>query len=272
MTVRLPPQNALHYSSFMRSFLVLVPLVCAIPLAAPAQKPEPPGLGMTCSEILQMSSADWVARYTMEKSATSQATMRALAVYGECYQVRTNRLAASLGKSSKGPGMGARENFRDFEQALKDFTAKALAATNPPADSVKTATAALYEKQFRYDFYHRYMQQAPKPPAPPAKTPATRAGENLDGAADASAPVSPARSVPPAAAQEEDPGPMTKAKNRFGELLDALPEDKLREIHKAFGKIFSGAPVSDAAKLAAYHYAIFCLEPTSATPFSPPPF
>jgi hypothetical protein len=65
---------------------------------------------------------------------------------------------------------------------------------------------------------------------------------------------------------------MTRAKNRFGELLDALPDNKLREIHKTFGKIFSGGPVSDEMKLEVYRYAIFCLKPPSAEPFSPPPF
>lgn len=272
MTVRLRRCDALHSSSFMRSLVVRVILVCAIPQATPAQtdptqKTEPDRLGMTCSQILQMSSADWVASYTKQNSATPKATVRALAVYGECYEARTNRLAASLGKGGKGPRMGVRGNLRDFEHAVKDFTAKALAATDPPADALKTATAALYEKQFRYDFYRSYVQQSPKP----AKKPAMNRAGRADGD-PASMPSSPNPSVPPAVAAPEDPGPMTNAKNRFGELLDALPEEELREIHKAFGLIFSSGPVSDAAKLAVYRYAIFCLEQPSATPFSPPPF
>jgi hypothetical protein len=260
----------------MRSIVVLVILFCAVPQAAPAQthpvkKAEPERLGMTCAQILQMSSADWVARYVKEKSAAANATARGLAVYSECYEARTNRLAASLGKNAKGPLMSARGNFRDFELALEDFTAKALAATNPPADAVKTATAALYEKQFRNDFYRSYTQQSPKSSAQPANATTTKPAGNVDGIPAANPPTSSASPTPPAAAPD-NAEPMTKAKNRFGELLDALPEDKLREIHKAFGRIFSGGPVSDATKLAVYRYAIFCLEPASATPFSPPPF
>jgi hypothetical protein len=254
----------------MRSILVLAILFSTIPRAAeaqtpPIQKADPDRLGMTCAQILQMSSADWLARFVKEKSAAPNTTVRALTAYGECYDARTNHLAASLGKSGKGPLMGARGDFRDFEQALKNFTAKALAATDPPADAVKTTTAALYEKQFRYDFYRSYMPQSQKPPAPVAKPPATKPAVNATGA-PGSAPAS------PPAASPEDAGPMTQAKNRFGELLDGLPADKLREIHKAFGQIFSGGPVTDTAKLAVYRYAIFCLEPSSATPFSPPPF
>ena len=48
--------------------------------------------------------------------------------------------------------MGARGNFGDFEKALNDFAAMALAATDPPADEQKKAYAAVYGKQFRYEF------------------------------------------------------------------------------------------------------------------------
>ena len=61
--------------------------------------------------------------------------------------------------------MGARGNFGDFDHALNDFTAKALAATDPPADAQKKAYAALYAKQFRYDFYREYQQKNFNPPA-----------------------------------------------------------------------------------------------------------
>ncbi len=208
--------------------------------------------------MLAMSSADWVAHFNEHinrkpseaKEASPEPTVRALAVYGKCYDARTKRLAAFLAKRGKGPLMDARGDFRDFEQALSDFTAKALGAAEPPADALKSAKAALYAKQFRYEFYLSYKQKITKPvPEPTSSSAATTRTP-----------------------KEDDTDPMTQAKNRFGKLLDALPESKLREIHKAFGKIFSGGAVTDDAKLAVYHYAIFCLEPSSATPFSPPPF
>jgi hypothetical protein len=229
---------------------------------------------MTCAQILAMTSTDWVAHFNeqvgektgSENKTSSEITIRALAAYGQCYDARTNRLAASLGKSGKGPLMGARANFRDFEQALNEFTAKALAATDPPADAVKKAYASLYEKQFRYDFYRSYAEQTPKAPVQPAKTPAA----NSPAKPAPSTATPPATTTPPATLDDADP--FTNAKNRFGELLNSLSDEKLREIHKAFGGIFSGGPVSNDTKLAVYHYAIFCLEPSSATPFSPPPF
>ena len=52
--------------------------------------------------------------------------------------------------------MGALGIFRDFQKALDDFTAKALAAANKQPGTQEAAYAALYEKQFRYEFYQRY--------------------------------------------------------------------------------------------------------------------
>ena len=65
---------------------------------------------------------------------------------------------------------------------------------------------------------------------------------------------------------------MTAAKNRFGELLDALPDDKMHALHSAFGDIVSRGEMSEETGLAVYRYAIFLLEPENAEPFSPPPF
>ena len=134
--------------------------------------------------------------------------------------------------------MGALGNFRDFQKALDDFTAKALAASNEQPGTQEAAYAALYEKQFRYEFYQRY---------------ALRLSENRPLTAEESAEYS-------------------KAKNRFGEFLGLLPEDKAHIIHAAFSQIFDGAPVSDVTKLEVYRFAIFVLESPQDTPFSPPPF
>jgi hypothetical protein len=198
-----------------------------------------------------MSSTDWVMHFK-EKEASGEGTLRAITAYGKCYDARTNRLAASLEKAGKGPLMGARGNFGDFEKALNDFAAMALAATDPPADEPKKSYAALYEKQFRYEFYQLYAQKTTKLAAPAAST------------ANAGAPT---QTSSPTEISE-----LTKAKNRFGELLGLLPEEKMHELHKTFGRIFSGAPVSDATKIEVYRYAIFLLEPPTEKPFSPPPF
>ncbi|HSV21355.1 MAG TPA: hypothetical protein VLH78_00095 [Candidatus Nanoarchaeia archaeon] len=253
MTVRLHRSNVLHYASLARSVTILAILLSAIPQATnaqtrPTQKTELDRLGLTCAQILAMTSTDWVTHFNNqidakpgnEKKTSPVVTVRGLSMYGQCYDARTNRLAAMLAKNGKGPSMGARKDFRVFEQALEDFTVKALAATDPPADDVKKAYAALYEKQFRYSCYENYVEHLSH-------------GDFLSATA-------------------EDAGDMGKAKNHFGELLDALSEDKLREVHKAFARILDQAAFGRDMRLQVYLYAIFCLEPPSAAPFSPPPF
>lgn len=223
----------------------IVLATAAFPQSKPAQtKPaDPDRLGMTCAQILRKTSADWIL-YFLQRPAPAAAdnpsrTLRAIAAYGKCYDDRTNRLAASLSKSGKGPLMGARGNFTDFESALKDFTAKALAAANAPEGSQKFAYASVFEKQFRYEFYQAYERKDLRP-----------------------RPLTP-----------EESDEFAKAKNHFGELLGVLPEAQMHTVHAAFSHIFSGGgSVSDVTKLEVYRYAIFLMESPKDTPFSPPPF
>jgi hypothetical protein len=263
----------------MKQLLLAAVALCISPglaAQAPAPKaraasPSRDQLGMTCAQILELSSADWVAQFNEKAKDTApapQKTVRAIAAYGKCYDARTDRLAASLTKATAGPLMGARGNLRDLQQALDAFTSKALAAADPPAGDVKTAYAQLYEKQFRYGFYQSYEKPAAKAPDAAAKgAPVATSAKPAPGTATqlASAPAS-------AANAPGDANPVTMAKNHFGELLDALPEDKEHQLHAAFGDIVGRSQISDAMRLAIYRYAIFLLEPPSATPFSPPPF
>jgi hypothetical protein len=219
--------------------LALVLLSCIASAGQTKKQPASPDhLGLTCAQIPQMSSTDWIKKFTAAKDPSEPTTIQAISTYGKCYDARTTRLAATLGKSGNGPLMGARGNFGDFEHALNDFTAKTLAATDPPADAQKKAYAALYAKQFRYEFYRQYEQK------------------NFN--------------QPPLTPEECDA--FTKSKNHFGELLGLLPEDKMHELHRAFGEIFAAGGVPDATKLAVYRYAIFLLESPSEPPYSPPPF
>lgn len=247
---RLRRHNALHYDLSVQSVAILLLLLFTIPATAhaqarPAAIPDVGRLGMTCAQILAMTSTDWVTHFNEKVSGksgsdekiSSERSVRALAVYGKCYDARTDRLAAALGKSGKGPLMGARGNFRDFEQALADFTGRALAACDPPADPAKRASTALYAKQFRYNFYRTYeTRQFHAEPAP------------------------------------EDVEALGLAKNQFGELISALPEDKMRGVHAAFGQIFEKSKIAEEWRLEIYRYAISILEPPTAAPFSPPPF
>lgn len=206
-----------------------------------ATAPDPDRLGQTCAQILKMNSTEWIS-YALDKVGPAGdkpgATLRGIASYGECYDERTNRLAATLGKSGKGPLMGTNGNFRDFQKALDDFTMKALAATHKDPGTPSAAFAALYEKQFRYEFYQSFAQK-----------------DFLS------------RSLTP-----EEFDELPKAKNRFGEVLGLLPDSTLHPVHAAFRQIFDPAPVTNLTKLELYRFAIFALAPAKDKPFSPPPF
>jgi len=232
----------------MKLFSALLIALVLAPVGLPQTKPaqtkaaDADRLGLTCAQTLQMTSTAWVA-HSAEKagtpnSAAGEPAVRAIAAYGKCYEARTNQVAASLGKSGRGPLMGALGNFRDFQKALDDFTAKALAASNKAAGTQEAAYAALYEKQFRYEFYQKYELRLS------ANRPLTA----------------------------EEAAEYSKAKNRFGEFLGLLPEDQAHIIHAAFSQIFDSGPVSDVTKLELYRFAISVLESPKDKPFSPPPF
>ncbi|MFZ0883334.1 MAG: hypothetical protein WAN14_08045 [Candidatus Acidiferrales bacterium] len=230
---------------FFLAALISLGLAPGIIAQAHSARPKPAEtdrLELTCAQILQKSSQEWTT-YFNEKSAHATAdstsnTLRAIAAYGKCYDARTNHLAAVLGRSGKGPLMGARGNFGDFQKALDDLTARALAASDKKPGTPEAAYAALYEKQFRYEFYQNYTQRSQ------TKRPLT----------------------------PEESEEFSKAKNRFGELLGLLPEDQAHIVHSAFSKIFVIGAVNDVTKLEVYRYAIFLLESPKDTPFSPPPF
>jgi len=222
--------------------LVLAPTGFPQAKPAPTKAADPDRFGLTCTQILQMSSTAWVAHFVEKagdaNNAAAPVAVRALTAYGKCYDARTNQLAAALGKSGRGPLLGALGNFRDFQKALDDFTAKALAASNKQPGTQEAAYAALYEKQFRYEFYQRYEQR-------------------ITGGRPLTA---------------EESAEYSKAKNRFGEFLGLLPEDKAHVIHAAFSQIFDGGPVTDITKLEVYRFAIFVLESPQDKPFSSAPF
>jgi hypothetical protein len=223
-------------------FLMLAPVGLSQAKPAATKGADADRLGLTCAQILQMTSTAWVAHFAEKagtpNNAASPVAVRAITAYGKCYEARTNQVAASLAKSGRGPLMGATGNLRELQKALDDFTAKALAASSKAPGTPEAAYAALYEKQFRYEFYQKY---------------ALRLSENRPLTAEEAAEYS-------------------KAKNRFGEFLGLLPEDQAHIIHAAFSQIFDSGPVSDVTKLELYRFAISVLESPKDKPFSPPPF
>jgi hypothetical protein len=256
---------------------LVTPLAAQSQQRAPAQqKPDPDRLGFTCAQILQMSSSDWIAKITGIDDSNADGQLRGIRVYGNCYDQRTDRLKASLAKSGKGPLMGANGNFRDFDKALQSFTAKALAESEPPADAVKTAYAGLYERQFRYAFYQSYEQPVAKASSPAAAQPSAKPGvasaPPRPNTGPQPSPIPPPTSSPTAANGVEpaakDVDPVTLAKNHFGKLLSDLPDDKMHDLHAAFGQILVLNSVGASMQLPIYRYAIFLLEPLSQPPAS----
>lgn len=238
-------------------------------------------MGMTCAQMLQTTSSEWIAKVTSMDDSQEDGQLRGIKSYGKCYDERTDRLAASLARSRKGPSARARRDFSDLVASLDDFTAKALVDGQPPGDALKKAYAALYEKEFRYEFYQGYERKASAPRHPkeaaPASAPSPVPVPRIAPAANENSPAAGAKAAKAPVSE------MTLAKNRFGELLDALPPDKLHEMHAAFGKVVELQPIASAQELAIYRYAIFVLEPfaprpgamgpvAAAKPFAPPPF
>jgi hypothetical protein len=248
-----------------------------VPKSAPSHA-NADQLGMTCPEILQMSSTDWVAKFNAAKGADTPTTVRAINAYGKCYDARSNQLAASLAKNGKGPLMGARGNFQAMEKALKTFSAKALVDSQPPADAVKSAYATLYEKQFRYEFYEAYAPKqispsdstatAASPSAKPVPPPAASLANSNAATSDPTAAADAKRQ----AQKASDADPVTQAKNHFGELLGNLPDQQMHDLHGSFGEILGPNDASPRTQLLVYRYAIFLLESPGDKPFSPPPF
>jgi hypothetical protein len=236
-------------------------------------------MGMTCAQILEMTSSEWIAKIASMDDSQEDGRLRGIKSYGKCYDERTDRLAASLARSRRGPSIQARRDFSDLMAALDDFTATALVDTQPPGDALEKAYAALYEKAFRYEFYQGYERKAAasKHPKVAAHVPAPEPATTPRALPTASAPAVSAKK------HAEPVSEMTLAKNQFGELLDAMPPDKLHEIHAAFGRVIELRPIASAPELAIYRYAIFVLEPlaprsaapghaAAAKPFAPPPF
>jgi hypothetical protein len=249
------------------------------PPKKPAVHINPDQLGLTCGEILQISSSDWVTKFNAAKGADAPTTIRAIGVYGKCYNSRTDQLAAKLGRAGKGPLMGARANFQSMDQALKTFTAKALNDSQPPADEVKLAYATLYEKQFRYDFYEGYEPKPALTPTPTSQTMGASAGSAATqppsagmAASDKAAAQDTVKPDRRAAEKASDADPVTQAKNHFGALLGQLPGQQMHEVHGAFAEILGPNAATSHMQLLVYKYAIFLLEPAASQPFSAPPF
>jgi hypothetical protein len=243
-----------------------------------ASKPNADRLGLTCAQILNMTSLDWIENYRQKTPGgpPDLESQRPIAAYGECYDSRTDALAAALARTGKGPTKAARAEFAAFEADLRDFESKALSDTKASSDSQRKSYADLYEKRFRYEFYEEYEAKLTRSVRPPAASAAKPPAPSAKSAATA-APAAGANSAPrePATAEERarsDADPVTQEKNRFGKILEALPEDQMHDVHRVFSEVIGPHSISEPMRLEVYRYAVYILQPPRSSPVEPPPF
>ena len=257
--------------------------------AHPVSGPDADGLGLSCAQILKMTSGDWILYYGKRTGLIAlnmpYDILNANAAYGKCYDARTDALAASLARTGKGPSKVARAEFVAFEADLKDFESKALRDTKPANDSQRKSYADLYEKQFRYEFYQQYEPKATQTARPPATTLKARSATTAPKSAASAAPAGTTSSATPPAGASSTPqeptaeeqarsnaDPVTLAKNQFGKILEGLPDDQMHEIHSAFSEVVGAHTINESTRLAVYRYAIDLLEFEHPTSTETPPF
>jgi hypothetical protein len=224
--MKLPPAHRCVSIPCMKLRLAIAALLLftcpAFAQQSQRQPPQPPRkpqnqaaasdrLGMTCAQILAISSSDWIAKFVTMNDSIMDAKLRGIRVYGECYDARTDQLAATLARKGIGPKKAALANLRDFQAALDYFTSKALTDEVQPAQPVKAAYAALYARQFRYAFYQSYDPNSQKP-ASPAKKPNPAPKQNTQAPplqpakpSPSPTPAADSANLPPAPAPQKEP-------------------------------------------------------------------
>jgi hypothetical protein len=210
----------------MKSFLLIALIALAAAVASPQSKPAPKKrtepaahAESACAQILKSTSAEYVASASQPRN--DEAELRAIAAYGKCYDERTARLAASLARRGIGPKKAALANLADLEQKLSDFTAKALADTDPPAGNVRAAYAALYQKQFQYEFYESYEEKASKPKTAPR--PAAAASKSTAAPAVAAGNSAPKSAAPAASVGDSSQQPANLPAQPPVKIVPGLP-------------------------------------------------
>jgi hypothetical protein len=250
---------------------------------------------MACAQILAMTSTDYIAKTMAVDDSAQDGQLRGIRKYGSCYDARTDALAASLARSGKGPTKAGREEFASFEKDIQAFTEEALANDaalrteangsfeSGPARAPNAVYAKLYEREFRYEFYQECAPKTAKPvktvastSKPTPTTSGAKSSTNAAAAGPTGASAAGAGSSLQAATAEEqarsDADPVTQAKNKFGKILEVLPDDQMHEIHKAFSEVIGRHSISEPMRLAVYRYAIYILQPQGSSPGEPPPF
>lgn len=225
----------------MRTMLKLVVpavfLIGALSVLAEKEQADLPRNMMPCSEVLQLSSLDFVKKYTKIHGENTIETTKAIYEYGNCYDQAQDAIRDQLNQQGKGPFMGASGHFRDFETALNKFTKTALDLCSPDGTlkQVSDAYVMLYQKQFRHLFYIQYL---PKKQAAKVNVRAIEA-----------------------------------AKVKLDSMINHLSPQQAPKVRADFEAYYNaGVKVLGLPAQPIYEYAIMILESPADKPFSPPPF
>ena len=205
-------------------------------MAAKAANELPPNM-MPCEQVLKLSSSEFIKKYNSVHGNNTLETAKSIFQYSSCYDQYLDQFLDQLTKEGRHPLMGATDHFRDFQQALNNFTATALGLCGPYGSSKRLteAYAMLYQKQFRNLFYQQYM---PKSEELPANAQATNA-----------------------------------AKAKLDDILAHLPEKQQDPVKKAFAAYYQTAVTGlKLPQQPVFEYAIMLLQSPADKPYSPPPF
>jgi len=212
-------------------YLIMLLLLTIVNYANAAANPE------DCKVVLSKSSNQWINNYTEPRQGSTLDIIRAIKIYGDCYDKKHDASKQKLVEQERGPMMGANAYFKDLEQALEQFTKSALkvAATGGSYDRISASLAFLYLKQFRYHFYQNYFDKPHQ-------------------AANSS--------------QE-----IAKAKAYFSNQLKSLQPAAREKLRREFGQVYMLATFNKIIPpIIVYRYAISLLQSSEEPPFAPPPF
>jgi len=168
---------------------------------------------------------------------STEALENALAHYGECYDAKTDALAARLAGANPETNRRGERCLPALEAALDGFTEYALGAALTQGTYSRTATAwaALYAKQFR-----RLAYEASSPQPAPS-----------DVAAEPR---------------------LAAARSRLEELLAPAPTRLRADLAERFATFREAAKGCSIDPARVYEFAIYALQSPADPAFAPPPF
>lgn len=198
---------------------------------------------LDCKAVVNQPSQAWINAASEKQGGSTIVLVHVISQYGKCLDKNAEDLHAQMIKSGTYPLMGANGNFRDFTEALKNFTALALkvTATGGTWDNIQAAYTNLYQKQFTLLFYAPYLGKISNPVL-------TRL-------------------------QNTKRPDLERTKAYYKKILSRFTPAQQAQLSASFDQLLSSATQGNQFKEEyVYDYAIYILQPISDSLFSPAPF